>query len=76
MRTFSKMYALAGLLIGYGIANSEFINVLNRLREPFNVNSLAQVAATAFLNDLSYYKKIAKKHKNCFVRLKEVKRSD
>ena len=59
-RTFSKMYGLAGLRIGYGIANREIIDILNRLREPFNVNSMAQVAAEAVLNDESYYRKIAR----------------
>ena len=58
-RTFSKMYGLAGLRIGYGIARPELIDVLNRLREPFNVNSLAQVAAVACLDDRAYYRKIA-----------------
>ena len=59
-RTFSKMYALAGLRIGYGIASSEIVDILNRVREPFNVNSLAQVAALASLKDRLYYKRIAK----------------
>ena len=59
-RTFSKMYGLAGLRIGYGMANKEIIELMGRVRDPFNVNSLAQVAAIACLNDLPYYKKIAK----------------
>jgi len=59
-RTFSKMYGLAGLRIGYGIARREVIDILNRLREPFNVNSIAQAAAVAVLNDESYYRNIAK----------------
>ena len=58
-RTFSKMYGLAGLRIGYGIADEEMIDVLNRIREPFNVNSIAQVAAVACLKDQAYYKKVA-----------------
>lgn len=58
-RTFSKMYGLAGLRIGYGIANKEIIDLLNRIREPFNVNSLAQAAAIACLNDQPYYKRVA-----------------
>ncbi len=60
-RTFSKMYALAGLRIGYGIAAVGFIDILNRLREPFNVNALAQVAALAALKDRRYYKEVAAK---------------
>ena len=59
-RTFSKMYGLAGLRVGYGIGDSEVIDALNRLREPFNVNSLAQAAAVACLKDKKYYQNIAK----------------
>ena len=59
-RTFSKMYGLAGLRVGYGIATPEIIDILNRLREPFNVNSIAQAAAVAALNDESFYRNIAK----------------
>jgi histidinol-phosphate aminotransferase len=59
-RTFSKMYGLAGLRIGYGIASREIIDILNRLREPFNVNSMAQAAAVAVLGDETYYRNIAK----------------
>ena len=51
MRTFSKIYGLAGLRIGYGIANSEFISALEKIRQPFNVNLLAQTAAFAALDD-------------------------
>ncbi|KUK12337.1 MAG: Histidinol-phosphate aminotransferase [Moorella sp. 60_41] len=51
LRTFSKIYGLAGLRVGYGIAHPEIINSLNRVREPFNVNSLAQIAARAALDD-------------------------
>lgn len=59
-RTFSKMYGLAGLRVGYGIASREIIDILNRLREPFNVNSMAQAAAVAVLGDEAYYRNIAK----------------
>ena len=59
-RTFSKIYGLAGLRIGYGIASREIIDILNRLREPFNVNSMAQAAAAAALGDEAYYRNIAK----------------
>ncbi|MGB9885673.1 MAG: histidinol-phosphate transaminase [Moorellales bacterium] len=51
LRTFSKAYGLAGLRVGYGIAHPELIGWLNRVRDPFNVNTLAQVAATAALDD-------------------------
>jgi len=59
-RTFSKMYGLAGLRVGYGVAGEEMIDCLNRIREPFNVNSLAQAAALACLNDQPYYRTIAR----------------
>ncbi len=51
LRTFSKSYGLAGLRVGYGLANAELIGYLHKIRQPFNVNSLAQVAATAALDD-------------------------
>jgi histidinol-phosphate aminotransferase len=49
MRTFSKVYSLAALRIGYAIAKPELIDYINRVREPFNVNRIAQVAAIASL---------------------------
>ncbi len=51
LRTFSKIYGLAGLRIGYGISQSQIITMVNQARPPFNVNSLAQVAALASLKD-------------------------
>jgi len=51
LRTFSKIYGLAGLRIGYGITTPEITNLLNRVRPPFNANSLAQRAALAALGD-------------------------
>jgi histidinol-phosphate aminotransferase len=51
LRTFSKIYGLAGLRIGYGVATAEIVNFLNRIRPPFNANSLAQRAALAALGD-------------------------
>lgn len=59
-RTFSKAYSLAGLRVGYGIANKEMIDILNRVREPFNVNSLAQAAAVAALKDQPRYLKMVR----------------
>jgi histidinol-phosphate aminotransferase len=53
-RTFSKAYGLAGLRIGYGLARKDLIGALNKVREPFNVNSLAQTAAIAALDDERY----------------------
>jgi histidinol-phosphate aminotransferase len=51
LRTFSKAYGLAGLRIGYGLMPSYLAGLLNRVRQPFNVNSLAQAAAIAALDD-------------------------
>jgi histidinol-phosphate aminotransferase len=51
LRTFSKIYGLAGLRIGYGIGPAPLVALLNRARDPFNVNSLAQVAGAAALRD-------------------------
>ena len=53
-RTFSKAYGLAGLRVGYGIAQPPIIAAMEAVREPFNVNSLAQVAATAALEDTQF----------------------
>lgn len=50
-RTFSKAYGLAGLRMGYGISSTEIADMLNRVRQPFNTNSLAMVAALAALDD-------------------------
>jgi histidinol-phosphate aminotransferase len=54
LRTFSKTYGLAGLRIGYGFGPSELMDYLNRLRMPFNINRLAQVAARAALKDTDF----------------------
>lgn len=51
LRTFSKIYGLAAMRIGYGIAHPEIISLLNRIRLPINVNGLAQIAAAAALDD-------------------------
>ena len=53
-RSFSKAYGLAGLRIGYGVSSSELIELMNRVRQPFNVNYLAQIAATASLSDKKF----------------------
>lgn len=50
-RTFSKAYGLAGLRMGYGISHAEVADILNRVRQPFNANSLALAAAEAALDD-------------------------
>jgi histidinol-phosphate aminotransferase len=55
-RTFSKVYGLAGLRVGYAISSVEISDLLNRLRQPFNANSLALAAATASLADEEFVK--------------------
>jgi histidinol-phosphate aminotransferase len=57
MRTFSKIYGLAGLRIGYGVGNPEFIAALEKIRQPFNINLLAQTAALAALDDAEHVRK-------------------
>ena len=51
LRTFSKAYGLAGLRVGYAVSRPEVAGLLNRVRQPFNVNSIAQAAAVAALDD-------------------------
>jgi histidinol-phosphate aminotransferase len=58
-RTFSKAYGLAGLRIGFSIAQPELTELLNRVRQPFNVNTLAQAAAVAALGDHAFLEKSA-----------------
>ncbi|RLG57567.1 MAG: histidinol-phosphate transaminase [Hadesarchaea archaeon] len=58
LRTFSKAFGLAGLRIGYAIGNPKIIEVLESIRAPFNVNRMAQVAAIAALEDMSYLRKV------------------
>jgi len=57
LQTFSKVYGLAAMRIGYAIGSRELIQTLNKIKEPFNVNSLALVAAEAALTDLAFVKK-------------------
>jgi len=57
LRTFSKAYGLAGLRIGYGVMSTEISDLLNRIRQPFNANLLAQIAAQAALDDRDFLKK-------------------
>jgi histidinol-phosphate aminotransferase len=55
-RTFSKAYGLAGLRVGYAIAHEQIVDMMNRVRQPFNVNSIAQAAAVAALHDIDFVK--------------------
>ena len=57
LRTFSKIQGLAGLRIGYGLAHEDFIRLLQKTRQPFNVNSIAQAGALAGLRDDEYQSK-------------------
>lgn len=57
--TFSKAYGLAGLRVGFGIAQPAITDLLNRIRQPFNVNSMAQAAAVAALNDKEFLRRSA-----------------
>ncbi|MCK4912912.1 MAG: histidinol-phosphate transaminase, partial [Candidatus Omnitrophica bacterium] len=57
-RTFSKAYGLAGLRIGYGVTTKELAGILNKIREPFNINRFAQVAALAALKNKEFLKKV------------------
>lgn len=57
LRTFSKAYGLAGFRIGYGIMDRQVAEILNRIRQPFNVNTLAQVAADAAIQDEAFLNK-------------------
>jgi len=58
LRTFSKVYGLAGLRVGYGIGHKDLISLMDRVREPFNVNSLSLAGAAAALKDWGYLKKV------------------
>ena len=57
LRTFSKIYGLAGLRCGYAVAPAAVVNYLDRVRTPFNVNSIAQAAATAALDDEAHVRR-------------------
>jgi histidinol-phosphate aminotransferase len=59
-RTFSKAYGLAGLRVGFAIAQPAVTDLMNRIRQPFNVNTLAQAAAIAALNDQEFLQKGAR----------------
>jgi histidinol-phosphate aminotransferase len=56
-RTFSKAYGLAGLRVGYALAHEQVTDMMNRVRQPFNVNSVAQSAAVAALQDEGFVRR-------------------
>ncbi len=68
-RTFSKAYGLAGLRVGYSISNSEIADYLNRIRQPFNVNHIAQSAATAAITDEAFLVRSVIANKNGLLQL-------
>lgn len=57
MRTFSKIFGLAGLRLGYGIGSPELITALEKIRQPFNINSIAQAGALAALDDADHMRR-------------------
>lgn len=63
LRTFSKVYGLASLRLGYGIADKELISYLCKVKEPINVNMVAQVAALASLGDYEFKNKVLENNK-------------
>lgn len=60
LRTFSKSFGLAGLRVGYGAASKEIVGYLHKIRQPFNVNAIAQVGAEAALRDDAFVEKTQK----------------
>jgi histidinol-phosphate aminotransferase len=54
LRTFSKIFGLAGVRVGYGVARPDIITLLNKVRQPFNITSLAQVAVSAGMDDIDH----------------------
>ena len=69
LRTFSKIYGLASLRVGYGYAGAELCALLNRVRQPFNVNAIAQAAASAALDDHEFSNKCAQENRAGLARL-------
>jgi len=68
-RTFSKVYGLAGLRVGFGLMHPDVAGLLNRVRQPFNVNSLALAAAVAALEDRKFVAKSTKMNRSGLARL-------
>lgn len=71
LRTFSKIYGLASLRVGYGYAAAELCALLNRVRQPFNVNAIAQAAAVAALDDEEFARRCARENRTGLVQLEE-----
>ncbi|MGE0823980.1 MAG: histidinol-phosphate transaminase [Candidatus Binatia bacterium] len=71
LRTFSKICGLAGVRVGYGVSSPEVIDALNRIRQPFNVNSLGQVAALAALDDDEHIRRTQENNRQGLVYLRQ-----
>jgi histidinol-phosphate aminotransferase len=63
LRTFSKIYGLASLRVGYGYSSAEMVGLLNRVRQPFNVNAIGQAAAAAALDDADFVADCARRNR-------------
>ncbi|MGH8282842.1 MAG: histidinol-phosphate transaminase [Gammaproteobacteria bacterium] len=70
-RTFSKIYGLAGLRVGYSLSHPRVAALLNRVRQPFNVNNLAQIAAVAALDDRDHVHRSMENNKHGMRQLQE-----
>ena len=71
LRTFSKIFGLASLRIGYGYAAADSIALLNRVRQPFNVNAIAQAAAVAALDDSEFADRCARENRSGLAQLEK-----
>ena len=69
LRTFSKIHGLASLRVGYGYSSPEMVSVLNRVRQPFNVNAIGQAAALAALDDHEFTEKCARENRTGLTQL-------
>lgn len=70
LRTFSKICGLAGVRVGYGVSSPAIIDALNRIRQPFNVNSLAQVGSLAALDDEEHIQKTKENNRQGLIYLR------
>jgi len=68
-RTFSKAYGLAGLRVGYALSHPDVAGLLNRVRQPFNVNSVAQAAALAALDDVDHLQECIQRNREGMAQL-------
>ena len=65
-RSFSKIYAIAGSRVGYGISQTDIIQKLNSMRQPFNVNQIAQIMAIKSLKDKKFLRDSLEINKTCY----------